>query len=316
MGASHERLNHQTPQNMGSAFPLILVGGMSGAGKSTVLDVFEDMRFFAVDGLPATLVEKMVGLFSGQNQLHYRGMALGMFFRNQDFPNAWLEAIAELRRRGFAPQIVFMEARNDILVKRYSQTRRPHPLSQMMQCDATACDLSLEQAIVMERERLFPLRNMADVVIDTSDFSIHDLRKRVQERWAGQEEGIAGLLNLQLISFGFKYGLPSEADLVFDLRFLPNPYFVEAMRPLTGQNPDVAAYVLDADPGRTFLVKLQEFLQYLLPLYQAEGRYRLTIAIGCTGGRHRSVAVSEALFATLKESQYGVSLEHRHVELG
>lgn len=313
MGSAHEDVRS------GGPFPLIIVGGLSGAGKSTAIDVFEDLRFFVVDGLPASIVPKLTGLFMGQNQLHFRGLVIGMYFRDRNFPNSWLEAIEELRRLGLDPQIIFMEARTDVLVRRYSSTRRPHPVAQLMamdrDCDVEDGPTSLDEAIHLERERLYPIKKMADIVIDTSDYSVHDLRKTIQHKWTALEEG-TGRLHIQIISFGYKYGPPAEADLVFDLRFLPNPYFVESMRPMTGMDQTVADYVLGDDPGKTFLAKLSEFLEYLFPLYEAEGRYRVTLGIGCTGGRHRSVALSEALSKSLKESNYVVSLEHRHVELG
>ncbi|QJT08032.1 RNase adapter RapZ [Oceanidesulfovibrio marinus] len=313
MGASFEDVNAE------GSFPLVIVGGLSGAGKSTAIDVFEDLRFFVVDGLPASIVPKLTALFSGQNQLQFRGLVVGMYFRDRTFPQSWLEALEELKLQGLKPQIIFMEARNEVLVRRYSSTRRPHPVAQLMAMDGKEGDecgpLSLDGAINLERERLYPIKKMADIVIDTSDYSVHDLRKMIQRKWTALEEG-EGRLNIQIISFGFKYGPPAEADLIFDMRFLPNPYFVQSMRPLTGKDEAVAEYVLGVEPGKTFLVKLREFLEYLFPLYEAEGRYRVTLGIGCTGGRHRSVAVSEALYKSLKESNYVVSIEHRHVELG
>jgi len=192
-------------------------------------------------------------------------------------------------------------------MRRYATTRRPHPLE--------SGELGLEQALAKEQTMLAPLRKDAELVLDTSEYSIHDLRRMIQERFTSKEHVGQGM-RVHVISFGFKYGVPAEADLVFDLRFLPNPYFVPALRPMSGKDAAVADYVFKSDPGLTFKDKLQEFLLYLLPLYAAEGRYRVAVAIGCTGGRHRSVAMSESLYATLHDSGYSVTLEHRHYDLG
>ena len=166
-----------------------------------------------------------------------------------------------------------------------------------------------------EMERLAPVREIADNVIDTSSFSIHDLRRSIQRKWNSTQERLH-TIKVNLISFGFKYGVPREADLVFDLRFLPNPYFVEALRPQTGKESAIAEYVFSEPSGKEFKKRLIDFLSFLLPLYDAEGRYRITVALGCTGGKHRSVAMTEALMRALKRQDYAVSVEHRHMELG
>lgn len=292
-------------------FPFLVVTGLSGAGKSTVLNVFEDLRFFSVDGLPASLVPKLVDLFRGDNPLHYLGLAVGMDFPHADFLSEWESVFQELSSMGAPPQIVFLEARTGVLLKRYATTRRPHPLANLADNEG----LGLESAIEKERSLLLPIRSSADLVIDTSEYSVHDLRRKIQDKWKVLEGAVRGL-RVHVITFGFKYGVPSEADFVFDLRFLPNPYFSEELRPKSGKDADVAEYVLGADPGKGFLARLTDFLAYLLPLFEAEGRYRVTLAIGCTGGRHRSVAVAEALGRALKNSDYPVTLEHRHLELG
>jgi len=288
-------------------FPLLIVTGLSGAGKSTALNVFEDLGFFSVDGVPAQLAPKLVDLFKGQMSVSNNGLVLGLDVRHRNFMGDWRAALEEIEAQGLLPQIVFVEARTEILVRRYATTRRPHPLESEGR--------GLEQAIVMERALLEPMRNKAALVVDTSLYSVHDLRRTIQEKWSSLETPGAGL-RVHVITFGFKYGPPSEADLVFDLRFLPNPYFEDSLREFTGKDKAVADYVLAEDPGRTFLGRLEDFLHYMLPLYQAEGRYRLTIAIGCTGGRHRSVAVAEHVFASLRQKDYAVSLEHRHLDLG
>jgi RNase adapter protein RapZ len=291
---------------MPEAFPVVVVTGLSGAGKSTALNVFEDLGYFCVDGLPAAMLPKLVSLFLGKDSKH-RGLALGMDLRQHDFLEQWNEALQELSANGVFVRVLFVEAKDASLMRRYATTRRPHPLE--------SSSLGLEQALTRERAMLSPLRKDAELVIDTSEYSIHDLRRMIQERFAAAENTGQGM-RVHVISFGFKYGVPAEADLVFDLRFLPNPYFVPELKALSGKDQAVADYVFKGEPGLTFQQKLQEFLLYLLPLYAAEGRYRIALAVGCTGGRHRSVALTEQLLATLRDSGYAVTLEHRHFDLG
>ena len=292
--------------NMPEAFPVVVVTGLSGSGKSTALNVFEDLGYFCVDGLPAAMLPKLVSLFLGKDSKH-RGLALGMDLRQHDFLDQWNDALQELSAKGIFVRVLFVEAKDASLMRRYATTRRPHPLE--------SASLGLEQALTKERAMLSPLRKDAELVIDTSEYSIHDLRRMIQERFTSSENTGQGM-RVHVISFGFKYGVPAEADLVFDLRFLPNPYFVPELRPMSGKDQAVADYVFKVEPGLTFLCKLQEFLLYLLPLYASEGRYRIALAVGCTGGRHRSVAMAEQLLATLRDSGYAVTLEHRHFDLG
>ena len=289
-----------------SAFSIIVVTGLSGAGKSTALRVFEDLGFFCIDGLPAGMLPKLAGMFQGLDQ-QYRGLALGMDLRQRNFPEEWDQAASELAALGVQAQVVFLESKMDVLLKRYAQTRRPHPLE--------SSNLGLEQALEQERQLLSRIRKGAELVIDTTGLSIHDLRRIIQEKWASLREQ-SGAMRVHIVSFGYKYGLPIDADLVFDMRFLPNPYFDEALRPLSGKDAAVAEFALGNDVGREFLQKFHDFLVYLLPLYVREGRYRVTMGIGCTGGRHRSVAVAETVFQELKQKGYAVTLEHRHLELG
>jgi UPF0042 nucleotide-binding protein len=286
---------------------IVILTGLSGSGKSTALRVFEDLGFFCVDGLPVSLVPKLISLFDVKGGQRYKGLALGMDVRQADLDTDWGATLAQIKVKDVAPQILFFEADTQEIIRRYATTRRPHPLE--------SCDSGLEQAVVEERVRMTPLRDAADMVIDTTDFSIHDLRRKLQEKWASMRSS-PGTLKVHVMSFGFKYGPPAEADMVFDLRFLPNPYFDKALRELTGKDAPVRDYVLAEDPGREFLRRLTEFLLYLLPLYAMEGRYRLTLAFGCTGGRHRSVAVAESVFDTLSKAGYNLSLEHRHIDRG
>jgi len=285
----------------------VILTGLSGSGKSTALKVFEDLGFFCVDGLPVSLATKLMALFDEKGGQSYKGLALGMDVRQADLDIQWEEALDIVRDKHPQTQVIFFEADTQEIIRRYATTRRPHPLENE--------GLGLEQAVAAERERLRLVREMADMVVDTTHFTIHDLRRKLQEKWASFHTAL-GSLAVHVMSFGFKYGPPSEADMLFDLRFLPNPYFDLALREHTGKEAAVRDFVLAKDPGREFLRRLREFLLYLLPLYVREGRFRLTLAFGCTGGRHRSVAVAEAVFDTLSKAGYTTSLVHRHIERG
>lgn len=284
-----------------------IVTGLSGAGKSTAVQVFEDLRYFSVDGLPASLAPEMAAMMERPSMSHFMGIALGMDMRQSNFPDEINDALSVMAAKGIRPLLLFLEADAQELMRRYATTRRPHPLERE--------GMGLEAALAAERNRLRPLREMADLVIDTSRFSIHDLRRSIQKRWSGNKDKLRAI-RVNVISFGFKYGVPREADTVFDLRFLPNPYFVEELRPLCGKDKAVADYVFASPSAVEFRKKLLDLLFFMLPLMEAEGRYRITIAVGCTGGRHRSVAMAEELSQALRQADYPTSLEHRHLELG
>ena len=284
-----------------------IVTGLSGAGKSTAVQVFEDLRYFAVDGLPASLAPEMAAMMERPSMSHFMGIALGMDMRQSNFPDEINDALSVMAAKGIRPLLLFLEADAQELMRRYATTRRPHPLERE--------GMGLEAALAAERNRLRPLREKADLVIDTSRFSIHDLRRSIQKRWSGNKDKLRAI-RVNVISFGFKYGVPREADTVFDLRFLPNPYFVEELRPLCGKDKAVADYVFASPSAVEFRKKLLDLLFFMLPLMEAEGRYRITIAVGCTGGRHRSVAMAEELSQALRQADYPTSLEHRHLELG
>lgn len=292
-----------TPTN---PFPVLVVTGISGSGKSTALKVFEDLGFFCIDGLPAGMSAKIAELILKADS-KYRGLALGMDMRQLEFADDWEAALGALESMGICPQIVFLEAKQEELVRRYATTRRLHPLESQ--------SLGLDQALAQEREQLAPIRGKADLVLDTSDYSVHDLRRVIQTKWSAIEELGRGM-RVHIITFGFKYGVPTEADFVFDLRFLPNPHFDNNLRPLSGMDQPIQDYVLKSDVGAGFNEKFLDFITYMLPLYADEGRYRITLALGCTGGRHRSVSVAESVLATLKKKRYAVTIEHRHMELG
>jgi len=286
-------------------FSLVIVSGLSGAGKSTALKVFEDMGFFTIDGLPFGLVHSLIDLFKQNAFKQYRGLALGLDVRQLNAKNNWDEFVANLKGSGIDLELIFLEANEQEIVRRYLTTRRPHPLSKN--------GLGLEEAIKKEKEQLAWLRDRAHLVIDTSFYSVHDLRRTLQEKWLKDK---ASGFRVHLISFGFKYGMPLEADMLFDLRFLPNPFFVPELKPLSGQDKFVQEFVYQDEKSKQFLEYLKNFLSFLLPLYIQEGRFRLTIGFGCTGGRHRSVATAELVADFLKQKQYLVSIEHRHLELG
>jgi UPF0042 nucleotide-binding protein len=261
---------------------IVVVTGLSGAGRSTALRVLEDAGFFCVDNLPPGLAPALIGLVDREGKLERIG--LGIDVRTGAFLNGAEETLSELEALGHRVQVIFLDCADDVLVRRFSETRRPHALSRTG---------DLQGAITRERERLAGLRARADIVIDTTDFSVHDLRHRLID-YIGRDHSRPSMV-VRLRSFGFKYGVPVDADLVFDLRFLPNPHFVDALRPKTGLDPEVSAYVMNAPETQQLLGHLRPLLDFALPQYAREGKAYLTVALGCTGGRHRSVAMAEEL---------------------
>ncbi len=261
---------------------IVVVTGLSGAGRSTALRVLEDAGFFCVDNLPPGLAPALLGLVDCEGKLERIG--LGIDVRTGAFLSGAEETLSELEALGHRVQVIFLDCADDVLVRRFSETRRPHALSRTG---------DLQGAIHRERERLAGLRARADIVIDTTDFSVHDLRHRLID-YIGRDPNRPSMV-VRLLSFGFKYGVPVDADLVFDLRFLPNPHFVDSLRPKTGMDAEVSAYVMNAPETQQLLGHLRPLLDYVLPQYAREGKAYLTIALGCTGGRHRSVAMAEEL---------------------
>jgi UPF0042 nucleotide-binding protein len=278
---------------------IVVVTGLSGAGRSTALRVLEDAGFFCVDNLPPRLAPELLGLVGREEKLGRVG--LGIDVRTGAFLSGAEETLAELEAAGHRVQVIFLDCADDVLVRRFSETRRPHAL-------ARAGDL--QGAIVRERERLAGLRARADTVIDTTDFSVHDLRHHLMD-YIGRDPDRPSMV-VRLVSFGFKYGIPVHADLVLDLRFLPNPHFVEELRPKTGMDPEVSAYVMEAPSTQGLLQHLRPLFDYALPQYAREGKAYLTVALGCTGGRHRSVAMAEELGRQLGDS-HEVVVSHRDV---
>jgi UPF0042 nucleotide-binding protein len=278
----------------------IVVTGLSGAGKSQAIRALEDLGYFCVDNLPIALIPTFADLTLG-GEGDIRRAAVVVDVREgaglARFPAVYRQL---KRRRELRSQVVFLEADDATLLRRFSETRRPHPL---------APNRSAAEGLREERYRLRAIRRLADRIIDTGTLSVHELRRRMLESAGGAEA--AALLAVNVISFGFKRGVPADADLLFDVRFLPNPHFVARLRPLSGHHPSVARYVLRAPTAKRFLRLTAALLRFLLPRYIAEGKSYLTVAIGCTGGRHRSVAIAEALGRRLKRVK-GVRLRVRH----
>ena len=278
----------------------ILVTGMSGAGKSKAASFLEDMGFFCVDNLPVPLIPKFAELvMAGTGE--YDRVALVTDIRSGGNVEGLAAALDALNAAHRAHRIFFMDASDQTIIKRYKETRRSHPLAEERD--------TLEGAIALERQMLTPLRERADTVVDTSNLSTSKLKGELR-RLAGQGRGDVPM-EVQVSSFGFKYGLPMEADLVFDVRFLPNPFYVPELRPLTGLDSGVRDYVFSGGQGEDFLHRLEEFVTYLLPRYVDEGKTSLVISVGCTGGHHRSVAIAHALAQRLREKSWQVSEQHR-----
>ena len=278
----------------------IIVTGMSGAGKSKAASFLEDMGFFCVDNLPVPLIPKFAELvMAGTGE--YDRVALVTDIRSGGNVEGLAAALDALNAAHCAHRIFFMDASDQTIIKRYKETRRSHPLAEERD--------TLEGAIALERQMLTPLRERADTVVDTSNLSTSKLKGELR-RLAGQGRGDVPM-EVQVSSFGFKYGLPLEADLVFDVRFLPNPFYVPELRPLTGLDSGVRDYVFSGGQGEDFLHRLEEFVTYLLPRYVDEGKTSLVISVGCTGGHHRSVAIAHALAQRLREKSWQVSEQHR-----
>ncbi|MBC8528161.1 RNase adapter RapZ [Christensenellaceae bacterium NSJ-44] len=277
---------------------LVIVTGLSGAGKTQALRYLEDMDYFCVDNLPTQLLPKFaeVGQAAGLDRV-----AVVMDVRSGNLMGDLYEVLYSLKDYGCTYEIVFFEADEDVLIKRYKETRRAHPLQKQGEL--------VNQAIEQERRMLSPLRDNANRIVDTSDYTLKELRSSL-ERIFGQKAG-AGQLAVTVMSFGFKYGVPQEADLIFDVRFLSNPFYIDALRAHTGREKAVREYVMDLPMTKPFLDKYIEILRMVMPGYVNEGKNQLVIAIGCTGGQHRSVVIAEAIYAALKEDGALVSITHR-----
>jgi UPF0042 nucleotide-binding protein len=289
------------PDLEGSERPrLLIITGLSGAGKSYAIKCFEDLGYYCVDNLPTTLIPTFAELATHSTRRIER-VALGVDIREREYLHSVVEVLGQLRAAGYRTEVLFLEATEETLVRRYQETRRRHPVSG-----------TLLDGIRAERQLLANLRELADRVIDTSHITVHQLKHQLVELY-GEPSARAGL-SVNLLSFGYKYGVPYDADLVVDCRFLPNPFFVDGLKAQDGRAPAVRRFVVDQPEGREFARRVEDFLGYLLPRYQQEGKAYLTVAIGCTGGRHRSVALVEELRGAVESRGVGVTVTHRDVE--
>jgi UPF0042 nucleotide-binding protein len=303
---------------------VILISGLSGSGKTTAIKALEDIGFYCVDNLPILLLPKFLELCEQSGGKiskvavveDIRGTAsypvgeeTGAAQGGKDFLEDSRRVIQNLQKEGYSIEILFLESSDPILMRRFSETRRQHPL---------AVGGSIGEGIRLEREWLQGIRDMANQVIDTSHFNVHQLKERIQKY--AQEESSSGQMTVTLLSFGYSFGIPFEADLLLDVRFLPNPYFVEELKRLKGEDPEVAEYILQWEETREFLQRVQEFIRFLLPLYIRERKTHLTIAVGCTGGRHRSIVIVNRLAEMLRDEVMKrglfLSVRHRDAEKG
>ncbi len=293
-----------------NAFTLI-VTGLSGAGKSTALHALEDLGFFCVDNLP---VPVMAATLAACDAGGVARVAVGIDVRVRRFLDRATDVIESLREPGRREvDILFLDAADEALLRRFSSTRRPHPLSYALGPDSARAAIAVLDGVRLERERLAPLRARAKQVIDTTELSVHDLRRRILEVY-GPGAGGQPRMTTRVVSFGFKYGAPVDADIVLDVRFLPNPFFVGSLRAMSGLDAAVREYVLGTPDAQTFGEKAIEFLEFCLPRYEREGKSYLTIAVGCTGGRHRSVVLAESLSKDLAEKTgLGIEVVHRDI---
>jgi RNase adapter protein RapZ len=285
-----------------ASLQFMMVTGTSGSGRTQALKCLEDLGFFCVDNLPPALFQKFTELCA-QPGKDVQKVALGIDIRERVFFDDLLSNLEALQANGYQVELLFLEAQDDILVRRFSESRRPHPLLPQR---------PVIEGIQLERERLQGLRNRAHRVLDTSEFSVHDLKAWVIKHYQERDDDQA--LKISLLSFGYKFGIPVDVDLVFDVRFLRNPHFVPDLQPLTGEHDEIQQFVLNNKEGNEFLEHLRKLFAFLLPLFEREQRSYLTIAFGCTGGRHRSVAISWQMRDVLKTLGYDVTLRHREIQ--
>ena len=280
----------------------VIVTGLSGAGRSTALKNFEDLGYFCVDNLPTTLIPKFAEICL-QLKDKIKKVALGIDIREGDFLDDLFSSLEELGKMGFSHQILFLEASNSVLVRRYSETRRKHPLDTEGR--------SMLEVIIKERKRLMGIKERVDKIIDTTSLTPQEFKQVIFSSFREAPE--MDTMNVSLVSFGYKYGIPVDADLVIDTRFLPNPHYIERLRPLTGNDPEVSRFVLKSAVTQKFLRKYFGLLKFLIPYYIKEGKSYLTIAVGCTGGRHRSVIIVNKLKKFL-DKKYPVKTQYRDIE--
>jgi UPF0042 nucleotide-binding protein len=280
---------------------VVIITGLSGSGKSTALRALEDIGFFCVDNLPVILLPKFLSITTSSSP-EIKQVAMVMDLRERSFLDKYQRIFTGLKEKGYKIEILFLESSDDSLLHRFSETRRIHPLSER--------GLIME-GILMEREKLSSLKKMADKIIDTTSLNVHQLKDIVQSHFLPSSRQKKMVINIT--SFGYRYGLPVDADLVFDVRFLPNPYFVENLKNYDGHHADVQNYVLQNKESKEFLKKILDLMNLLIPLYEKEGKVRLNIAMGCTGGKHRSVVMANKLDSYFSSMKYMVNLNHRDI---
>jgi RNase adapter protein RapZ len=294
---SGRRLSSRVAKKKSGPTELVIITGMSGSGKGSVLKAFEDLGYYCVDNLPLELIQRFADLARQSPEIERTALVVDI--REGTTLNR-LPHILKQVKKTINTKVVFLEASDESLVRRFSETRRPHPLGK---------SATVSAAITKERKQLDFLRNLADVIIDTSKFNVHELRTHILDKF---QEGTSNQsILVSCVSFGFKNGVPNDADLVFDVRFLPNPHFVPEFRPLTGRHPKVAAYIRQFPQTQEFIDRISELLIYLMPHYIREGKSYLTIAFGCTGGQHRSVMIAEDVCKRLGKAGYNVKPQHR-----
>ena len=297
----------------------IIVSGLSGAGKSSVMKILEDDGYYCVDNLPAGLVPTFLQLANDANEplqklaigLDVRGMEFSGLKKGTEALEKTLTEIGQYKAKGLSLNIIYLEASTAVLIKRYKETRRLHPLTRMG-ADEQGGGERVGDAIEEEMTLLKPLRDNADVILDTSSLLVRDLKQEIDRLYASGEDYCN--FYLTFVSFGYKYGIPTDADLVFDVRFLPNPYYVDELKPLTGNDEAVSSFVMESEAAKTFLQKLTDMIDFLVPNYRIEGKTGLVIAVGCTGGKHRSVTLANALYDYYKSSDYGCKRDHRDID--
>ena len=281
----------------------VVVTGMSGAGKSTALKMLEDVGYYCVDNLPFLLIPKLSEL-TGMRNAEINKIAVGVDIRSGQSFSEFEEILEQLTQNGFEYEILFLDSCDDVLIKRYKETRRNHPLAK---------DGGLHIGIQKERDALHTLRKKANYILDTSNMLTRELKIELNKIFVENKE--FKNIYVTICSFGFKYGIPSDADLVFDVRFLPNPYYIEELRYQTGNDEKISEFVMGNESAKEFLKKLKDMVRFLIPHYISEGKHRLVIAIGCTGGKHRSVTLANGLYEALgQDEKLGIKIEHRDIE--
>jgi RNase adapter protein RapZ len=287
---------------MADGLDIIIVTGLSGSGRSFAIRALEDNGFFCVDNLPAPLIPKFIDLCQGYQE-EIRRIGLGVDLRGGQFLSALPQVLADARVAGHQVQVLFFDASDDVLLRRFSETRRPHPF---------ASEGSIQEGILHERTALAPIRALADKLMDTTDLNVHQLKREMEQQFC--QTPAARRMALFFMSFGYKFGVPHDADMVLDVRFLPNPYFVNELRERSGLDSSVRDYLLGNTETRAFLERLYALLEFALPLYEREGKSTLTLALGCTGGRHRSVVLVEELKKRFGASGFWIHARHRDVD--